>query len=82
MRTTIDLPEPLFKSLKLLTVQKRISLKDFITQAVEAALQAPVTQAKRMEKPPIVRGPKVVPALTSQDLAELQEVEDEAKAGL
>ncbi len=41
MRTTIDLPEPLFKSLKLLTLQKGVSLKTFITQALEAALQAP-----------------------------------------
>jgi hypothetical protein len=82
MRTTLDLPEPLFRSLKLLTVQKRISLKDFITQALEVALQAPATKGARMEKPPIIRGKGVVPALTKQSLAKLQEAEDGAKAGL
>jgi len=82
MRTTIDLPDPLFNSLKLVTLQKRVSLKTFITQALEAALQAPAATGTRMEKPPISRSKGVIPVLTKQSLAELQETEDEAKAGL
>jgi hypothetical protein len=82
MRTTIDLPEPLFNSLKLLTLQNRISLKAFITQALEAALQAPASAGTRMEKPPIIRSKGVIPKLPKQALAELLETEDEAKAGL
>jgi hypothetical protein len=82
MRTTIDLPEPLFNSIKLLTLQKRISLKAFITQALEAALQAPANSGNRMEKPPIIRSKGVIPLLTKQSLAELLETEDKAKAGL
>ena len=82
MRTTIDLPEPLFKSLKLLTLQKGVSLKTFITQALEAALQAPAAAGTRMDKPPITRSKGVIPALSKQSLAELLETEDDAKAGL
>jgi hypothetical protein len=81
LRTTIDLPEPLFRSLKLLTLQKGVSLKTFITQALEAALQAPAGEGTRMEKPPITRGKGVIPILTKQTLAELLETEDETKAG-
>jgi hypothetical protein len=82
MRTTIDLPEPLFKSLKLLTLQKRISLKAFITQALETALQAPAATGTRMEKPPISRSKGVIPGLSKQALTELLAIEDEAKAAL
>jgi hypothetical protein len=81
MRTTIDLPEPLFRSLKLLTVQKGVSLKTFITQALEAALQAPTAAGTRMEQPPITRGKGVIPLLTKESLAELLETEDESKSG-
>ncbi len=82
MRTTIDLPEPLYKSLKLLTLQQRISLKAFIKQALETALQAPVTTGTTMEKPPISRSKGVIPGLSKQASTELLAIEDEAKAGL
>lgn len=81
MRTTIDLPEPLFHSIKLLTLQRRISLKTFITKALEDALQAPKSQSTRMESPPIVRNHGVLPLLSSHDLASLLQSEDETKAG-
>ena len=81
MRTTIDLPEPLFRSLKLLTVQKGVSLKTFITQALEAALQAPAAAGTRMEKPPITRSKGIVPILTKQSVGELLESEYETKSG-
>ena len=81
MRTTIDLPEPLFHSLKLLTLQRRVSLKTFITQALEAALQAQSPAPTRMETPPIKRNHGVLPALSKQELASLLQSEDEGKAG-
>ncbi len=81
MRISIDLPEPLLKRLKLLAVQKDISLKAFITQALEAALQAPAAAGTRMEKPPITRSKGIVPILTKQSLGELLESEDETKSG-
>jgi hypothetical protein len=82
MRTTIDLPEPLFHSLKLLTLQRRVSLKTFITQALEAALQAQSPAPTRMETPPIKRYHGVLPALSKHELASLLQSEDEGKAGL
>ena len=81
MRTTIDLPEPLFHSLKLLTLQRRVSLKTFITQALEAALQAQAPAPTRMETPPIMRSQDVLPALSNHELASLLQSEDEGKAG-
>ncbi len=81
MRISVDLPEPLLKRLKLLTVQKGVNLKTFITQALEAALQAPAAAGTRMEQPPITRGKGIIPILTKQSLGELLESEDEPKSG-
>ena len=81
MRISIDLPEPLLKSLKLMAVQRGISLKTFITQALEAALQAPAAAGTRMEKPPITRSNAVIPLQTKQSLFALLQAEDETKSG-
>lgn len=81
MRISVDLPEPLLKRLKLLTVQKGVNLKTCITQALEAALQAPAAAGTRMEQPPITRGKGIIPILTKQSLGELLESEDEPKSG-
>lgn len=40
MRTTIDLPDELFKQAKAVASLRGISLKDFVTDAVEHALEA------------------------------------------
>jgi predicted DNA binding CopG/RHH family protein len=41
MKTTIDLPDPLFRRVKATAAVNGLSLKSFITQAVEQSLNTP-----------------------------------------
>jgi hypothetical protein len=50
MKTTVDLPDPLFRKAKARAAERGISLKRFITEAVESRL-ASLTQ----ESPPAVK---------------------------
>ena len=45
MRTTLDLPDPLFKEVKTRAVQQGVKLKDLLAAYIEAGLRAPQTQA-------------------------------------
>lgn len=47
MRTTIDLPEPLFHRAKLLAVQRRVTLKKLITEVLETAFPEPAPVSRR-----------------------------------
>jgi hypothetical protein len=42
MKTTIDLPDPLFRKAKATAAERGISLKHFITEAVENRLMSPI----------------------------------------
>jgi hypothetical protein len=44
MRTTLDLPDPLFKEVKTRAVQQGVKLKDLLAAYIEAGLRAPNTQ--------------------------------------
>ncbi len=81
MRTTIDLPDSLFQSIKLLALQRKISLKSFIIKALNDNLKEELDSASaRMEKPPITRVEGVIPALSNRQIAELLDSENEGKA--
>lgn len=41
MKTTVDLPDPLFRRAKATAAERGMSLKSFITRAVEQSLAAP-----------------------------------------
>jgi hypothetical protein len=41
MRTTLDLPDPLFKEVKMRAVQQGVKLKDLLAAYIEAGLRAP-----------------------------------------
>ncbi|HUF60793.1 MAG TPA: hypothetical protein VMN36_01850 [Verrucomicrobiales bacterium] len=41
MKTTVDLPDPLFRRAKATAAERGMSLKSFITAAVEQCLSAP-----------------------------------------
>jgi hypothetical protein len=83
MRTTIDLPEPLFHRAKLLAVQRRVTLKKLITEVLETAFHEPVPVSRRMTSPPVpfeATGP--LPALSNREISDLFEEEDLSKAGI
>jgi len=80
MRTTIELPDGLFLQAKTMAVQKKQSLKEFFTAALEQAVAEPPRTARRMERPPIAGfSKKPIPARSNADLAELLADEEEGK---
>ena len=54
MRTTIDLPDPLFREMKSLAAKRGTSLKDFIQRAVEVELRKECQPKGRRVKFPIL----------------------------
>jgi hypothetical protein len=53
MRTTIDLPDSVFRETKALAAMRGITMKQFILEAIEQAKKSPMpTQSKRARKFP------------------------------
>ena len=79
VRTTIELPTPLFREAKAATAARGTTLKEFITEAVRRALASP-DESFRMERPPVRRGKGTVRARSNREIAELLGTEDLRKA--
>ena len=79
MRTTIELPTPLFRDVKAVSAARGTTLKEFITQAVQQALTSP-DKSRRMERPPVPRGKATIRARSNREIAALLENEDLRKA--
>jgi hypothetical protein len=88
MRTTLDLPDPLFKEVKTRAVQEGVKLKDLLAKYIEAGLRAPQTPeteaAPRKNPYPLPAGiPRTPdsplhPAMTNAELNAILEEEDMA----
>lgn len=82
MRTTIDLPDPLFREVKTRAVQQGVKLKDLVAHYIEAGLLAqslPPDAQRRTRSPlPIFRAPNgtTIPALTNTELQAILDDED------
>jgi hypothetical protein len=79
MRTTIELPTPLFRDIKAAAAARGTTLKEFMTTAARCALHAP-DKSPRMERPPVPRGTRRIRARSNRDIAILLEKEDVRKA--
>jgi plasmid stability protein len=85
MRTTIDLPEDLYRALKARAALSGVTMRDLIRRLVENGLRQPGSPAAstrgRREPPPVIIPPRKtpIPALTRSKLLRLEEEEDEAK---
>lgn len=55
MRTTVDLPDPIFRKLKALAARRGTSLKKVLLGAVEAEIRKPAAASKRRLKFPLLR---------------------------
>jgi hypothetical protein len=77
MRTTINLPDPLFRQAKAAASLRGVSLKTYFTEALDRMLKEPDTNAQRMDSPPLRNGPKVE-AMSNADLEKVL-MEDELK---
>lgn len=67
MKTTIDLPDPLFRRAKAKAAETGRSLKRFITEAVEVRLQASDTEFKRPWMQVIQQLPRI-PSQTREEI--------------
>ena len=77
MRTTIDIPDPLFRKMKSEAVLRGESLKSFLLRAVKAELEKPAPPSKaRRAKLPIVKSKEKTYDVSPDRLAEILENED------
>ena len=82
MRTTLDLPDPLFRELKAQAARDGLKLKELLAVYVEAGLRGRpplLPGASRRRSPaPLARRPtgKTIPALTGAEVARLLDEED------
>lgn len=55
MRTTVDLPDELFRKMKATAALRGMSLKQFITRAVETEISKPRQRKRHRVKLPLIR---------------------------
>jgi hypothetical protein len=84
VRTTLDLPDYLFRQVKAKAALEGATLKGLLTRYVESGLRQPVAPAGepgRRSRLPIVprRSKRVIPSLTPELQGRLEEEEDFAK---
>ena len=83
MRTTLDLPDDLFRQLKVRAATKGATIKELLTRFVERGLrQTDDTESptrRRSPLPVIKRGRGVIGNVTPQVQARMDEDEDRAK---
>jgi len=85
MRTTIDLPEDLYRGLKARAGLAGITLRELVQELIERGLRAPAATTGttgRSFPPPVIIPATGVPirALSAAELRRIDEEEDEAKA--
>ena len=82
MRTTLDLPDELFRQVKAKAAMEGAKLKDLLTKYVENGLrQSPGTTPGSRSKLPVIRGrgKQQIPPLSGRRQAQIQEKEDLVK---
>ena len=84
MRTTLDLPDDLFRQVKAKAALDGATLKDLLTRYVEGGLRQsaqPASQSRQRSSLPVIkaRGKRPIPDLTPELQAKLEEEDDLAK---
>jgi hypothetical protein len=79
MRTTLDLPDPLFRSLKARAAMDGTSLKDLLVRLVQRGLAEPSPQlaaapVRRSPFPVLVHGPLALPVEAMSSNAKLYDL--------
>jgi hypothetical protein len=83
MRTTVDLPDDLYRALKARAGLSGTTLRQLIRRLIEQGLHSPTAEAdlaRRHSPPPVIIPPRglPIPALSRSELTLLEEEEDEA----
>ncbi|MGN6593319.1 MAG: hypothetical protein ACTHJX_10510 [Terriglobales bacterium] len=83
MRTTVDLPDEVYRSLKIRAGLQGVTLKQIFLQYVERGLRQPEQAPRgRKDEPPVAvpYSGKTI-RLRAEDIHRLEEEDDEAKLG-
>lgn len=56
MKTTLDIPDPIFRQAKALAALRGVSLRQFVTEALEEKVAAPPRPPSAPSSPPWMRG--------------------------
>ena len=81
MKTTLEIPDPLFKQVKARAAMDGLKLKDLVSSALSDYLTKPKTNAGEETKPcpfPLVRGKggPLMKQMSNETIAKLEEEED------
>ena len=69
MKTTIEIPEPLFRQAKAKAAMDGITLRDLFVRGLQLAVQTPTeTPAKQRVAFPLIRAAKNAPRLTDEQI--------------
>jgi hypothetical protein len=85
MRTTLDIPDDLYRSLKARAALSGVPVREIVTQLIDLGLRSVPSVAsardRRRVPPPVAIPPRGVPiaALSHDDKVRTEEIEDEAK---
>jgi hypothetical protein len=73
MRTTIELPDPVFRRMKAVAAMQGSTIKEFLQRAVERELESAQAKKRRGGKLPVIKGPPglVIHPVTGADIDEL-----------
>ncbi|MBM3123622.1 MAG: hypothetical protein FJZ87_00950 [Chloroflexi bacterium] len=71
MKTTIEIPEPLFRQAKAKAAMDGTTLRDLFVRGLQLAVQTPSeTSAKQRAAFPLIRAAKKAPRLTDEQIYE------------
>lgn len=78
MKTTLEIPDELYRRVKVLAAQENRKIKDIVSEGLSLVLgfsrQSSARQLRRMTKAPVrIRPGHKIRALSNQEMAELME---------
>lgn len=85
MRTTVDLPDDLYRGLKARAAFGGITVKELVCRLLEQGLRSPAVSplvTAEREPPPVIIQPRGIPiaAVSRTELLRLEEEDDEARS--
>ena len=68
MKTTIEIPEPLFRQAKAKAAMDGLTLRELFVRGLQLAMQTPSTPTKHRASFPLIRAAKSAPRLTDEQI--------------
>jgi len=68
VKTTIEIPEPLFRQAKAKAAMEGLTLRDLFVRGLQLAVQTPAAPTKQRATFPLIRAAKNAPRLTDEQI--------------